>query len=334
MVIPPTLPDLAPPELTRPDHGRWFDAAWYRSRNPDVARAGIDPLGHYWRYGEAEGRKPSVWFDPAWYRRAYSLAPEISPLAHFLAHRTSGQYLPRPELFLAPRLPPWREGPALGFDPFDRYLTESETPERELLPDLTVLRSSGLIGANYFLLNGMPPDERSLDPVLHYCRIGVRFGARPNDVFDPAWYAARDPAPARLGINPLTHYILDGEPSGRRPALWFDPVWYRKTHAPPPDISTLAHYLANRHTGTVGPNEFFDAPWYVARHGHEIPAESDPFSHYLVWGAVRDIAPSPGFDARLWRHRHMAPAGAPGQDRLTAAARNPLLHYLRATLAG
>ena len=131
--------------------GRWFDAAWYLARNPDVARVGLDAQAHYLRYGEAEGRKPSVWFDPAWYRAVYRLAPYQSPLAHFLAHRMTGRFLPRPELYVAARLTPGNE----AFDPFDRYLTEHEKPERELLPDLTVIRPAGLIGPGYFRINGL-----------------------------------------------------------------------------------------------------------------------------------------------------------------------------------
>jgi hypothetical protein len=56
--------------------GRWFDRAWYLIRNPDVLRVGIDPLAHYLRYGEAEGRYPSPWFNPAWYRAAYEIPPD------------------------------------------------------------------------------------------------------------------------------------------------------------------------------------------------------------------------------------------------------------------
>ncbi len=35
-----------------------FDAEWYLSEYPDVAKAGIDPLVHYLDYGRREGRQP------------------------------------------------------------------------------------------------------------------------------------------------------------------------------------------------------------------------------------------------------------------------------------
>jgi hypothetical protein len=309
--------------------GRWFDRDWYLTRNPDVARVGIDPWAHYRRYGESEGRNPSCWFDPAWYRSAYELPANQSPLEHFLTMRPTGPFLPCAALYLVPHLSPWREDIAAGIDPFDHYLTDMTTPEHELLPDLALLQSSGLIDPAYFRINAADRFESELDPVLHYCRFHVRRQPRPNTAFDPEWYAETNLAVARLRINPLTHYILEGEAANRRPIPWFDPAWYRARYSVPPGQLALAHYLQHRRARTVSPNPLFDIDWYLERHGHSIPSEVDPFSHYLVSGALRDVDPSPLFDARAWRHRHMAPLAAEGQSELQMAARNPLVHHLR-----
>ena len=178
-----------------------------------------------------------------------------------------------------------------------------------MLPDLTVIRPSGLFDAMYYRINQVDRYENELDPALHYCRFGWWRGSRPNTAFDPAWYAETNAAAVRLGINPLTHYILEGEPANRRPVPWFDPGWYRSQYAVPAGQLALAHYLRERHAGTVSPNPLFDVAWYIARHGASIPSEVDPFSHYLLNGALRDIDPSPRFDAR----RVAAPAyGASG----------------------
>ena len=306
--------------------GRWFDATWYLARNPDVAQVGIEPMAHYRRYGESEGRQPSPWFDPAWYRAAYDIPDDQSPLDHFLAHRDSGAFLPSTALYLVPRSDPWRgtEG-----DPFDRYLTDMETPERELLPDLDLLRAAGLIDAAYFDINPTDPFERELDPVLHYRRFGWWRGFRPSTGFDPEWYAETNDDVRRLRLNPLTHYILEGEAADRRPAPWFDPAWYRSRYEVPSHELALAHYLRHRLSRTVSPNPLFDLEWYLRRHAASIPDSLDPFSHFLLSGALRDVDPSPSFSARDWRHRHMAPLAAEGQSELPIAARNPLVHYLR-----
>jgi hypothetical protein len=309
--------------------GRWFDRTWYLARNPDVRQAGIDPLAHYLRYGEAEDRFPSPWFNPAWYRHAYGLPVGQSPLEHFLQRRTTGQFLPCAALYLVPHLPPWRDDATNGVDPFNHYLLEMVTPEHELLPDLTQIQPSGLIDAAYHHINMVGRYENELDPALHYCRIGWRTGLRPSTAFDPRWYVETNPIIARLQINPLTHYIVEGEAANRRPAVWFDPAWYRSEYHVPVEQLALAHYLQHRHDRAVSPNPLFDVKWYVARHGESIPNRIDPFSHYLVAGALRNIDPSPHFDAHLWRHRHMAPAAAEGQSEMPVTSRNPLVDFLR-----
>ena len=309
--------------------GRWFDLDWYKLRNPDVVRVGIDPMAHYLRYGEAEGRYPSLWFNPAWYRSVYEIPAGQSALEHFLAHRGTGRFLPCPALYLVPHTPPWCDDIAARTDPFDHYLTDLEVPERELLPDLALIRRSELIDTMYFRINPVSRYEAELDPALHYCRFGWWRGMEPSTAFDPAWYAETNQTAARLGINPLAHYILEGEPANRRPVPWFDPGWYRHQNVVPPEDPALAHYLRHRHTRKVSPNPLFDVEWYVARHAASIPREVDPFSHYLLSGALHDIDPSPRFDARAWRHLHMAPLAATGQSELPVSARNPLVHHLR-----
>ena len=47
-----------------------FDEEWYKTSNPDVAAAGIDPARHYAASGAFEGRNPGPGFDNAAYYRA------------------------------------------------------------------------------------------------------------------------------------------------------------------------------------------------------------------------------------------------------------------------
>lgn len=49
----------------------WFDYVFYLANNPDVAMERINPLEHYYYWGEREGRKPSPAFDPAYYLETY-----------------------------------------------------------------------------------------------------------------------------------------------------------------------------------------------------------------------------------------------------------------------
>jgi hypothetical protein len=100
----------------------YFATGWYVQTNPDVARLGINPLVHYLVTGEAAGRRPIVYFEPDWYRRAYSLEPGASPLAHFLRERRSQRFSPNSRFDVA-----WyaaQQGERLGRnrDPFAHFL--------------------------------------------------------------------------------------------------------------------------------------------------------------------------------------------------------------------
>jgi GT2 family glycosyltransferase/glycosyltransferase involved in cell wall biosynthesis len=64
----------------------FFDPDWYRSRYPDIAAAGHEPLQHFVHHGAAEGRNPNRFFDGAWYLAHY---PDVAstgqlPLLHYL----------------------------------------------------------------------------------------------------------------------------------------------------------------------------------------------------------------------------------------------------------
>ncbi len=68
----------------------FFNTAYYLARNPDVARAGLNPLTHYETNGWKEGRDPSAQFSTNKYLTAYSdvRAAAINPLLHYI---TNGQ---------------------------------------------------------------------------------------------------------------------------------------------------------------------------------------------------------------------------------------------------
>ena len=63
-----------------------FDQAWYLANNPDVAKAGVDPLIHYLCNGGFEGRDPGPNFCSSWYLDAYIDVKRngANPLVHYL----------------------------------------------------------------------------------------------------------------------------------------------------------------------------------------------------------------------------------------------------------
>jgi len=66
----------------------YFDAEFYLSNNPDVANAGVDPVGHFLDFGGHEGRKPSRKFDSAYYLKSNEDVARsgVNPLVHYLRH--------------------------------------------------------------------------------------------------------------------------------------------------------------------------------------------------------------------------------------------------------
>jgi|GEM_PF-5478824 len=68
-----------------------FDTPWYLERNPDVAKADIDPILHYVRCGAAEGRDPSPWFSTLSYlnRNPDVVKEGVNPFYHYICHGTT-----------------------------------------------------------------------------------------------------------------------------------------------------------------------------------------------------------------------------------------------------
>ena len=230
-----------------------FDPDWYLSANPDVASAGLDPLAHYCRFGAQEHRSPNAYFDdlwyrqqsdldadadalldyatrgepldvapgphfdPAWYRAAYRLDDAVSPLAHFLAHRTSKTVAPCARLWSIAQLSAHDAAPGWN-DPFLPFLTADNDLAQHASPDIRLLEPSGLFDRNHYQIINADVAEAGLDALTHYCAFGWKEGRNPNFYFDQRWYSETNPEVARLRVNPLLHYLLVGEPADRRPA--------------------------------------------------------------------------------------------------------------------
>ena len=164
-----------------------FDAEWYRSRNPDVAASGLDPLRHYVEFGASEGRAPGPGFDPDWYVRSYpeTLAGGHDPLAHFIRYGAKAGYLPTRQS--------------------DRITTR--------IRDL--VNQSGLFDPLWYGRHFPASCAKSCDPFDHYINIGGVAGFPAGQRFDSGRYIAQNPDVAQAGQNPLLHYIRNGVWEGR-----------------------------------------------------------------------------------------------------------------------
>jgi hypothetical protein len=201
---------------------------------------------------------------------------------------------------------------------------DATTSERRLI------ERSGLFDLSYYLIQNPDVLAAGVEPVQHFCESGWREGRRPNACFDPPWYRelylTRAP-----DMNPLAHYIRMGETASCRPVAYFDPAWYRDAYALPRRASALGHYLANRRSQRFAPNPHFDLAFYMARYGAEIGPNRDPFAHLVMWGAARNLDPSPVFDSRAYRAASMPAAMVKTTDLASHERQVPLVHFLDAS---
>jgi Cysteine-rich secretory protein family len=80
-----------PPGAIAGDSNPNIDDAFYLSRNPDVAAAGMDPDEHYALWGWREGRDPSAGFSTSGYLAANPdvAAAGMNPLDHWISYGMS-----------------------------------------------------------------------------------------------------------------------------------------------------------------------------------------------------------------------------------------------------
>jgi hypothetical protein len=95
---------------------RYFDAAFYRARYPEVVAAGMHPFLHYLLHGGAEGRKPCAWFDPVYYLAGSKDARKRggNPFLDYLQHGRQEQASPHPLVDGKALSGPPREGSLFG----------------------------------------------------------------------------------------------------------------------------------------------------------------------------------------------------------------------------
>ncbi|WP_235025006.1 glycosyltransferase family 4 protein [Caballeronia terrestris] len=192
---------------------KYFDSAWYKLANPDVANSCDDPIAHYLEYGWKEGRAPSPNFDGKWYLEHYPDVAEsgANPLVHFLCHGMQEGRFPLSEL---------------AFDVTIESKETDDTRESELQEDFETVDQSGMFDPTYYASTNPDVPSSGGEPLWHYIRDGWREGRRPSVFFDSAWYLREYTDVAKAEVNPLVHFIREGQPEGRSPHALFDINWY------------------------------------------------------------------------------------------------------------
>ncbi|MGY0797592.1 glycosyltransferase [Lysobacter sp. A286] len=205
-----------------------LDNDWYLRRYPDVSRLGISAAEHYLRLGAALLRDPGPLFSTRHYVQAN---PDVvnagtNPLVHYLvAGKDEGRTSVSAE------------------QPVSAVQTDNN------VRDVSILRSSPLFDARYYLDNY--PDVR------------------------------------KHGMDPLLHYVKHGAREGRQPNPWFSTRLYRATCQPADDSTNpLIHYLHNPDNATLATSAHFDGGFYSSRYDDVVRSGITPLEHYLEKGVL------------------------------------------------
>jgi len=179
--------------------GRDIDAEFYLALNVDIRRAGIDPLGHYLRFGIAEGRifHPALSVEPA--DGSTDPSEDVSPV-----FRVDG------DPFVLRIVDERRDLDAyLGPLNRDEELRMASVRFREFLSE------SG-IDATYYMAAHPDIGRSGLEPVEHYLRHGIpegrlfhpraRLVVSPADQDQPEWEDAD--VVLRIGTNDYRFFTL------------------------------------------------------------------------------------------------------------------------------
>lgn len=140
---------------------RLFRPAWYLEQNPDVAKAGIDPLLHYILHGGVEDRSPHPLFDSQFYT---AQIPEVergavTPLAHYVSAGVALGLDPHPLFDTKFYLRTNPDVAAAGMNPLFHYMEYGWREGRDPNP---------LFSTSFYLERHPDVTASGVNPLVHY----------------------------------------------------------------------------------------------------------------------------------------------------------------------
>ena len=319
-----------------------FDTNFYLTQNPDVARAGVDPLTHYEQYGWREGRDPSLLFSTNKYIAAYSDVARagVDPLLDYAEY---GQAEGRMAFMTGGAAP---ADPLVDAAYYDRQLGATIIPTGPAAQQQAAssyntagwrqgLNPDAWFDTNYYLAHNPDVARAGINPLTHYEQYGWREGRDPSALFSTNAYLAAYPDVARAGMDPLLHYVEYGQSEGRMAfltggALSTDPLVDAAYYAPQLGATAIsagpaAQQQAASSYNTAGwrqglnPDAWFDTNYYLAHNPDVARAGINPLTHYEQYGWREGRDPSALFSTSKYLGAYADVARA-GMD--------PLLHYV------
>ncbi|WP_028578954.1 hypothetical protein [Desulfogranum japonicum] len=167
-----------------------FDFRYYFFTYSDIRLGDIDPVSHYIKYGEKEGRFPNRNFDPKYYRDTYPDvdASELNAFVHYILYGKQQ----------------------------DRFVNHGQyIQNEEELYWYKIISESGMFDVSYYLESNSEVLNASVDPIMHYIKNGVSQKKNPSKSFDTYFYLHFHKDVQASNMNPFVHYILYGKKEGR-----------------------------------------------------------------------------------------------------------------------
>ncbi|MFD1881669.1 glycosyltransferase family 4 protein [Paracoccus pacificus] len=195
----------------------YFDRDYYLSAYPDVQLSGQDPLTHYVKWGDREGRRPSATFDPAQYRLRHS-PTRANALYDAIVEGKLGQETSRETMAAEYDAPPRKSA---GRDPSGPVPAPPNGFFRLISKKDVTLIASRMNESWYF---ARYPDavEFGGSAAAHYLGVGWLLGYDPTPSFSTQYYLRANRDVARDGLNPFLHYLMAGHKEAWRKTATVD----------------------------------------------------------------------------------------------------------------
>lgn len=145
-----------------------------------------------------------------------------------------------------------------------------------------LILQSGLFAIEYYREQiGNSGNELSdKELVMHYLEIGQELGLKPNELFDPEWYAQENTDVSTHATSLFAHYVTNGEVEGRSPHPLFDVAYYR-SKAQEPIRRPLSHYINTKGRSGLNPHLLINTENFLQFFAGKIDDNTDPLS-YIV----------------------------------------------------
>jgi hypothetical protein len=94
-------------------------------------------------------------------------------------------------------------------------LDKSGVKRKKLAQEMSLIYTSELFDADWYLETYPDVKREGIDPAEHYLLYGAKEGRKPSPNFDGSWYLQANPDVAEECVNPLIHYLKFGREEKR-----------------------------------------------------------------------------------------------------------------------